>query len=729
MKKLILIFMVLFLAVVFIACDDTSDDTSDRPKSIDVTIESEVMEVGEEQQLTAKVNPSTASQEVVWSTSDESVLEIADQTGKVKAVAAGVADIIVTSKADNRLNRKVTIAVNVPIVYDDPESIVFTSTRAEVGVNFFITVVAEVHPLTAKQEVVWSSSNENIATVNENGRVTGHSLGIVEITATAVADTSIFAVYSVSVVDREDISDTNPSEIIITGENNVIEGHSILLTADVHPQGASLTVFWTSEDPSVATVSENGTVTGLKPGETFIIATSAVDTSVSKAYKFTVKPEPFNEPRPDLKNYTITVLASQGHEDEHDPFLDTYMAADKLAKQQAWLEVEDLYNCKIVVTEFPTTAAWGGPRISWVNTNASTNTHTADIMVLTTEWISQLANGNSVVDVTKYYEDYGRNQMPTAMRQASTLHGKMYALLRSAPGSIYVDQGLFYNVNLVEELGLESPAAIFNRGEWTFSEFKNYAIAAKSVMNEEQSVFSGKTSLYWIGMTNASGVKLLDTNTLQVNFHNQYARLAATTLRDIYLSVGWGTNHYDELVESFTEGKSIFQSGEYWFIRDPSRWGKDMWGEGTTKFGYVPYPRADQVSKEDTRINGGDGECYMMVTGVGSRPSYVTEAAIYRAWSDLIINTATIMQEDPNFNEDIAMKRTAEFQLDDPSSLDAATFFKRDKLIFDPSVYGIVNYSYISPHIDSVVFNGEDYTQVMDTHIGHYRSELERLYG
>src|SRR5690554_5428863 len=121
MKKLILIFMVLFLAVVFIACDDTSDDTSDRPKSIDVTIESEVMEVGEEQQLTAKVNPSTASQEVVWSTSDESVLEIADQTGKVKAVAAGVADIIVTSKADNRLNRKVTIAVNVPIVYDDPE--------------------------------------------------------------------------------------------------------------------------------------------------------------------------------------------------------------------------------------------------------------------------------------------------------------------------------------------------------------------------------------------------------------------------------------------------------------------------------------------------------------------------------------------------------------------------------------------------------------------------------
>lgn len=729
MKKFYLIFIVFILAFFLVACEKPEEDTDTKPKSIEIIGVETVMEVGDEVTLTAKVTPSTVSQEVTWSTSDATIIEVIDQTGKIKAKGAGVAEVIATSKVDNRLSKKVAINVNVPIVYDDPESIVFTSTRAEVGINSFITVTAQVRPISARQEIVWSSNNEAVATVNEQGRVTGKSLGVVVITATAVADSSIKAEFSVSVVKAEDVTETMPTEIVITGENNVIEGNSIYLTADVFPQGASGTVFWSSDDISIATVASSGRVTGLKAGSTFITATSAKDTSVSKVFKFTVKPEPYNEPEPDLKSYQITILGSEGHLDEHDPFLDGYIAADREAKQKAWKEVEDLYNCKIVVEEFPTTAPWGTMRVDWVNNTASTNSHTADIMVLTTQWISSLVNGGSVVDVAEYYELYGRNQMPVAMKNASTLKSGLYSMIRSSPGSVYIDQGLFYNVNLVETLGLESPAVIFNDGDWTYSKFVEYAKTAKQVMAEDQSVFSGKTSLYWMGMTNAAGVKLLDTNALTVNFSNQYARLAASALREAYLAVGWGTNAYDEGAESFTEGKSIFQSGEYWFIRDPSRWDKDMWGEGTTKFGYVPYPRPDTVTKEDTRLNGGDGECYMMVTGVGDRPSYVTEAAVYRAWTDVIVKTAKYMEEDPTYNEDVAMKRSAEYQLDEAASLEAVTFFKRDKLIFDPIVYGIVVYSYISPFMDSIVFDGQDYTEVMDTHYPYYLSELQRLYG
>jgi uncharacterized protein YjdB len=733
MRKLYSFFIVLFMALVFASCKEGEDDNNtSKPRTIEIGGVVAVMETGQTAKLTATVNPKEASQEVFWSSSDTAVIEILDQEGNIKAAGAGLAEVIVTSKVDPRVSKKASIIVNDPIVYEDPVSIKFTSTRAEVGIGSFITITAQVLPLGAKQEIVWSSEDEDIATVNEQGRVTGKSLGIVKIIATCVANPNIFAEYTISVVPRDEISDTNPVEIIITGENNVIEGNTVLLTADVLPHGASLTVFWTSEDPEVATVDERGYVTALKQGTTYIIATSAVDTSVSKTFLFTVKPEPYNEPKPDLKNYQITLLASPGHLDEHDPFLESYQAADKLAKQNAWRTVEDMYNCTIVVDEFPTTAAWGAPRINWVNTNAATNLHTADIMVLTTEWITQLVNANSVVDVSEYYELYGRNQMPTAMRQASSLKEGMYALLRSSPGSVYVDQGLFYNLGLIETLKLESPAAIFNRGEWTFSKFKEYALLADSLMSEDQSVFSGKPALYWINMTNAAGVKLLDTNTLTVNFHNQYAKLAAATLREIYLEIGWGTNNVDELVESFTEGKSIFQSGEYWFIRDPSRWDKDLWGEGTTKFGYVPYPRPDNVALADTRIPGGDGECYMMVTGVGSRPSYITEAHIYRAWSDLMILTADNLQKDPDYNETVLMRRTAAFQLDDPESLEAAAFFTRDKLIFDPSVYGVINYATtvgVGPAIDNVVFLGQDYAEVMDTIIGQYQQRLQELYG
>ena len=729
MKKTAFFSVFILLLFTAVACDKPEDKIDDTiPKTVFISGQESSMLVGDQLQLSATVNPSTAPQTVIWTSTDDSVLEVSEE-GLVKAVGAGVAEIVATSSVDNKVYKKVSIIVEAPIVYDDPESVEFTSTRAEVAVGVYITLEVKVLPETASQEVLFTSDDESIARVDKNGRVTGLSVGLVTITATVVADTTLTADYQVSVVVRDVGEVSNPTGILITGENEVFENNTIFLTADVLPHGASSTVFWTSSDESIATVQANGQVKGIKQGSVFITATSAVNIEVTKSIAITVKPEPFNEPYPNLQGYVITLLGSPGHTNEHDPFEDGYIAQDRVAKQEAWDQVESLFNCTIEVDDFPETAPWGANRVSWVNENAARGTHTADIMVLTTQWISQLVNGNSVVDVSEYYELYGRNQMPTAMRQASTLKGGMYALLRANAGSTYVDQGLFYNVNLVKDLRLDSPALLFNNGEWTYSKFVEYAILAKSLMDEDQSVLSGKASLYWIGMTNAAGVKLLDTNLLQVNFDNPYAMQAANTLRDIYNATGWGINAYDSDVTSFNTGKSLFQSGEMWFTKSNDRWRADMWGEGTTEFGYVPYPRPDKVNKADTRTNGGDGECYMMVTGVGDRPTYVTDAHVYRAWSEVMIRTNKQMQADESFDEELTMRNQASFRVDDPESLAAVAFFKQDKVIFDPMVYGVVEYSYISPVIDKVVMEGQDYMEALGAHYVHYFTSLSNLYG
>ena len=729
MKKTAFFSVFILLLFTAVACDKPEDKIDDTiPKTVFISGQESSMLVGDQLQLSATVNPSTAPQTVIWTSTDDSVLEVSEE-GLVKAVGAGVAEIVATSSVDNKVYKKVSIIVEAPIVYDDPESVEFTSTRAEVAVGVYITLEVKVLPETASQEVLFTSDDESIARVDKNGRVTGLSVGLVTITATVVADTTLTADYQVSVVVRDVGEVSNPTGILITGETEVFENNTIFLTADVLPHGASSTVFWTSSDETIATVQANGQVKGIKQGSVFITATSAVNIEVTKSIAITVKPEPFNEPYPNLQGYVITLLGSPGHTNEHDPFEDGYIAQDRVAKQEAWDQVESLFNCTIEVDDFPETAPWGANRVSWVNENAARGTHTADIMVLTTQWISQLVNGNSVVDVSEYYELYGRNQMPTAMRQASTLKGGMYALLRANAGSTYVDQGLFYNVNLVKDLRLDSPALLFNNGEWTYSKFVEYAILAKSLMDEDQSVLSGKASLYWIGMTNAAGVKLLDTNLLQVNFDNPYAMQAANTLRDIYNATGWGINAYDSDVTSFNTGKSLFQSGEMWFTKSNDRWRADMWGEGTTEFGYVPYPRPDKVNKADTRTNGGDGECYMMVTGVGDRPTYVTDAHVYRAWSEVMIRTNKQMQADESFDEELTMRNQASFRVDDPESLAAVAFFKQDKVIFDPMVYGVVEYSYISPVIDKVVMEGQDYMEALGAHYVHYFTSLSNLYG
>ena len=130
-------------------------------------------------QLTATVTPSDATdQTVIWSSSDTNVATV-DENGVVTAVGVGSATITVTTTEGSYTDTcAVTVTQPVTGVTLDRDELSLTVGRTE-------TLTATVTPDNASDKTVtWSSSDETVATVDENGVVTAVGVGSATITVT-----------------------------------------------------------------------------------------------------------------------------------------------------------------------------------------------------------------------------------------------------------------------------------------------------------------------------------------------------------------------------------------------------------------------------------------------------------------------------------------------------------------------------------------------------------------
>ena len=85
------------------------------PESLTITSSTTEVEIGSTISLTATVNPSEASQEVTWSTSDETIATVSP-SGSVRGIAEGKVTITATSDVDATISDSVEITVIAPTI-------------------------------------------------------------------------------------------------------------------------------------------------------------------------------------------------------------------------------------------------------------------------------------------------------------------------------------------------------------------------------------------------------------------------------------------------------------------------------------------------------------------------------------------------------------------------------------------------------------------------------------
>ncbi len=226
--------------------------------------------------LTGTVLPTNASNKnLMWFSSDSKIATV-DQNGVVKGLESGVTEITVTS-VDGGYSASCKVKVYVAVT-----GVVINATSVSVPRGEKRTVSATVQPANAENtDLIWTSSNETIATVSGSGVITGRTKGTATITVRTEDGnkTDSIIVEVVQLVDKISLDYTSTS---------LDAGKSKTLTATVSPSTASdKTIKWKSSDSKIVKVNSKGVVTAIKTGTAIITATSN-DGNASVTCKITV---------------------------------------------------------------------------------------------------------------------------------------------------------------------------------------------------------------------------------------------------------------------------------------------------------------------------------------------------------------------------------------------------------------------------------------------------------
>ena len=246
-----------------------------------ITIDSSLqINVDESKTIQATVEPSDAHNKTLkWESSDTSVATVDSATGEVTGKSRGTVTITATANDGQGANATCQVEVKQQVTS-------INLTDIEINVGKTKKIEAEVSPDNANDPTLkWESSDTSVATVDsETGEVTGISRGTVTITATANDGQGAKATCQVEVKQQVTSIELNETEITLYVRDEET------LEAKISPDNANdPSVTWSSSDPEVATVDQEGKVKGISKGEAVITATANDGSGVKAECKVTVK--------------------------------------------------------------------------------------------------------------------------------------------------------------------------------------------------------------------------------------------------------------------------------------------------------------------------------------------------------------------------------------------------------------------------------------------------------
>ena len=254
--------------------------------------------IGNTYQLQAVIEPTTATfQEVTWKSDNPSVATV-DQFGLVRAVGVGTANISVTSNDNPFIVKKCKIT----------SSIQATGVKLnETELSLYETATKMLKPTiepwnATNKNVVWSSSDPSVASVNVDGVVTAVSQGVAVITCTT-QDSARTARCTVKVLKTI----KSKSVTLDSRSLTISDGKTARLTATIKPSNVSITsLSWKSSNTKVAKVDANGLITALAPGKCTIIVKTK-DTGKKQTCKVTVIPTPVKSVKLNKTALSLTI--------------------------------------------------------------------------------------------------------------------------------------------------------------------------------------------------------------------------------------------------------------------------------------------------------------------------------------------------------------------------------------------------------------------------------------
>lgn len=223
-----------------------------------------IMDIGDTETLSATVTPEKPDKyyHINWLSSNPDVASVDDE-GNVTANSKGKTEIAAFVTPDKKALCEVTVIPKATSI-----KINKTLTTLERGTTIGLKVI--ITPSDARNDVTWQSDDPSIAIVDDQGIVTGISVGTTLIKATTNDGTNLMAFCIVNVTPKQ------VKSIIIDKDEMTLErGETAQLSVTVYPQDADdSSVEWSSENNEVATVDSKGTVVAISSGTTIIRATT-----------------------------------------------------------------------------------------------------------------------------------------------------------------------------------------------------------------------------------------------------------------------------------------------------------------------------------------------------------------------------------------------------------------------------------------------------------------------